>query len=433
MNQSDSVQIALRRAQTSLNHLIPNLVAAQTRMSFFDNVPEAPPDPILGLNLAFQADTHPDKLNLGVGAYRTEEGKPYVLNCVKKAEKKMLESNFNKEYLPIDGLPEFNKASAKLIFGDLVSSKHIVTTQALSGTGAVRVGTALLKQILPPGTTMYISDPTWVNHFNIARDCGVPYKTYRYYSLEKNGFDFEGMTSDIKNAPNGSIILLHACAHNPTGADPTMDQWKAIAEIIKDKGHFPFIDCAYQGFASGDFDRDASAIRLFTSLGIELLCAQSYAKNIGLYGERIGALHCVCNSEKGAVSILSQLKVIIRGMYSSPPIHGARIVATVLADPELCNEWKQEMKTMSDRIRTMRQMLFDSLKSQGTPGDWTNIINQIGMFSYTGLTAAQCDVLTKKYHIYLTKNGRISMPGLSTKTVPYLSKAIHDVVTNPPK
>jgi len=397
-------------------------------MSFFANVTEAPPDPILGLNQAYQSDPHPNKLNLGVGAYRTEEGKPYVLNCVKKAEQKILASNFNKEYLPIDGLGDFNRHCAKLIFGE-VGTSRIVTVQALSGTGALRIGAAFIKQFFPEAT-MYISDPTWVNHFGICRDAGVPHKTYRYYSNKTNSLDFQGMCEDIKTAPAKSVILLHACAHNPTGADLTMDQWELIAEIIKEKGHFAFFDCAYQGFASGDLDRDAAAIRLFVSKGMELFCAQSFAKNFGLYGERIGALHVVCSSEKLASPVLSQLKVIIRTMYSSPPIHGALIVSTILSDPQLFEEWKSEMKIMSDRIKLMRQMLYDAFKELRTPGDWTNIINQIGMFSFTGLSAEQCELLTKKYHIYLTKNGRISMPGLSTKTIPYLANAIHDVVTN---
>jgi len=238
------------------------------------------------------------------------------------------------------------------------------------------------------------------------------------------------MCEDIKAAPARSIILLHACAHNPTGADPTMEQWEILSNIIKEKGHFTFFDCAYQGFATGDLDRDAGPIRMFTEKGLELLCAQSYAKNFGLYSERIGALHVVCSSDKSAKSVLSQLKVIIRGMYSSPPIHGALIVSTVLSDPQLYEEWKSEIIVMSDRIKTMRKLLFDALKANGTPGDWSHIINQIGMFSFTGLSGQQCDILTSKYHIFLTKNGRISMPGLSAKTVPYLANAIHDVVTN---
>jgi len=346
----------------------------------------------------------------------------------KKAEVKLTNSNLNKEYLPIDGLSEFNKHSAKLIFGELVSPR-IVTVQALSGTGSLRLGTAFIKFFLPD-SSIYISEPTWVNHFNICRDSGVQAKTYRYFNNKTNSLDFQGMCEDIKNAPPRSVILLHACAHNPTGADPTIDQWNILADIIKEKGHFTYFDCAYQGFASGDLDRDAAAIRLFIKKGMELFCAQSYAKNMGLYGERIGALHVACATERDATVVLSQLKVVIRGMYSSPPIHGAMIVSTVLNDPVLFEEWKAEMKIMSDRIILMRQMLVDALKQRNTPGDWNNIIHQIGMFSFTGLTAEQCEILTKKYHIYLTKNGRISMPGLSTKTIPYLANAIHDVVVN---
>jgi len=331
--------------------------------------------------------------------------------------------------LPIDGLSDFNKHSARLIFGDLVSPRF-VTVQALSGTGALRIGTAFVKLFFPE-STMYISDPTWVNHFNICRDSGVPVKTYRYFNNKTNSLDFQGMCDDIKNAPPRSVILLHACAHNPSGADPSLDQWNTLADIIKDKGHFTYFDCAYQGFASGNLDQDAAAIRVFVNKGLELICAQSYAKNMGLYGERIGALHVVCGNDKQAAAVLSQLKVIIRGMYSSPPIHGAMIVATVLNDSQLFEEWKSEMKIMSDRIKLMRSMLVDALKALKTPGDWDNILHQIGMFSFTGLSGEQCDILTKKYHIYLTRNGRLSMPGLSTKTIQYLANAINDVVLNP--
>lgn len=420
------VESAIRRTNQTLSQVISTFPT----MSFFSSVTEAPPDPILGLNASFLADPSPNKLNLGVGAYRTEEGKPYILNCVRKAEEKILKGNYNKEYLPIDGLAEFNRQSAKLIFGDLVSPR-IVTVQSLSGTGALRIGVSFIKNFMPEAT-LYISDPTWVNHFSIARESGVPAKTYRYFNNKTNSLDFNGMCEDIKNAPTKSVILLHACAHNPTGADPTIEQWQILANIIQEKGHFPFFDCAYQGFASGDLDRDVAPIRLFVKQGLEVFCAQSYAKNFGLYSERIGAFHVVCLNEKLSAIVLSQLKIIIRAMYSSPPVHGALIVTTILSDPQLFSEWISEVNVMSDRIKLMRKMLFEKLCENKTPGDWTNIINQIGMFSFTGLSPEQCDILTKKYHIYLTKNGRISMPGLNTKSIPYLTEAIHDVVTNKP-
>jgi len=381
------------------------------------------------LNVAFKNDPATDKLNIVVGAYRTEEGKPLVLHSVRKAEDIMLASkDINKEYLPIDGLPEFNSAAAKLLFSaELANSlgKKLVTVQTLSGTGSLRVAGDFIRRFLP-NATVYISDPTWPNHQNIFNAAGVPYKNYRYYDRKNNSLDFEGMTSDIQAAPEGSVILLHACAHNPTGMDPTMEQWDAIAELIKAKHHITLFDCAYQGFASGDLYKDARAIRLFVEKGMELFCCQSFAKNCGLYGERIGALNVVCSNENSAKSVLSQLKAIARATYSNPPLHGAYIVSLVLNRPELFEEWKVELKGMADRINQMRQLLYDQLKSKGV--DWPHVMRQIGMFSYTGLTAQQVEILKTKHHIYLTSDGRISLPGLSTKTVPKLVDAIVDAV-----
>jgi len=397
-------------------------------MSFFEKVPEAPADIIFGLNVAFKSDPHPDKLNLVVGAYRTEEGKPFVLSSVKKAEQIIVNSSeFNKEYLPIDGLAEFNKVSAKLIFGDTYEgvSKKTATIQSLSGTGAVRLGAEFIKRFMPDAT-VYISDPTWPNHKNIFAQAGVPIKTYRYYDTKINGVNLESMISDIQAAPSGSVILLHACAHNPTGADPSLEQWERLAQIIKERKLFPFFDCAYQGFASGDLDKDAQSVRLFVNKGLELFVAQSFAKNCGLYGERIGAFSVVCNSETGAKCVLSQLKSIARATYSNPPAHGAFIVSLILSKPELYNEWRVELKGMADRIHQMRKSLHDQLSAVGV--QWPHIMSQIGMFAYTGLTAHQVETLKSKHHVYLTSDGRISLPGLTTKTVPQLVKAIEDVV-----
>jgi len=336
-------------------------------ISFFDKIVEAPADPILGLNVAFNQDQHPQKLNLGVGAYRTEEGQPYVLQCVKKAEQIILNSaEFNKEYLPIDGHAEFNKLSAQLIFGDLAKtlSKQIVTSQSISGTGAVRLGADFVKKFLP-SATVYISDPTWGNHKNIFNSAGIPIAVYRYYDLKANALDLTGFLEDLNAAPGGSVILLHACAHNPTGLDPTTEQWEKIADVIQRKHHFPFFDCAYQGFASGDLDKDAEAVRLFVKRGMELFCTQSFAKNCGLYAERVGALNVLCLSENAATAVRSQLKTIVRANYSNPPIHGALIVFLILSRPELCQEWKSELKMMADRIHRMRQLLFDTLEKKG--------------------------------------------------------------------
>jgi len=244
------------------------------------------------------------------------------------------------------------------------------------------------------------------------------------------GLDLKGMLEDLNNAPNGSIILLHMCAHNPTGVDPTPEQWHQIYNVVKAKGHIAFFDAAYQGFASGDLDKDAYSVRYFVDQGYDVICTQSYAKNFGLYGERVGAVNIVCSSAKQATAVFSQMQLIVRANYSSPPLHGARIVAMALSDPKLYDLWVRDLKFMANRIIEMRQVLFNELQKLKTPGKWNHILDQIGMFSFTGLNANQCDVLTSKYHIYLTKNGRISMAGLNTNDVEYVAKAIDDVVRN---
>lgn len=397
--------------------------------SFFDKVSEAPPDAIFGLNNQFAADQSKEKLNIVVGAYRTEEGKPYVLNSVKKAEAIILNSGeYNKEYLPIDGLQAFNKAAAQLLFGKpLIDSlgKKLVTVQTLSGTGSLRLAGDFIKKFLPNGTTVYISDPTWANHKNIFTTAGLAIKNYRYYDLKTNSLDFSGFIEDLKNAPDASVILLHACAHNPTGLDPTPQQWESICNIIKEKRHVTLFDCAYQGFATGDLDRDAQAIRMFVEKGLELFVCQSFAKNTGLYGERVGTLNVVCSNDKAATNVLSQLKTLIRANYSNPPGHGAYIVSLLLNRKELFDEWVSELKLMSGRIDQMRTMLHQALKDKGVNMD--HLKTQIGMFSYTGLTSSQVELMKSKFHIYLTSDGRVSLPGLSTKTVHYLANSIVDV------
>eukprot|EP00274_Cyanoptyche_gloeocystis_P004624 CAMPEP_0196654420 /NCGR_PEP_ID=MMETSP1086-20130531/4118_1 /TAXON_ID=77921 /ORGANISM="Cyanoptyche gloeocystis , Strain SAG4.97" /LENGTH=405 /DNA_ID=CAMNT_0041986165 /DNA_START=66 /DNA_END=1283 /DNA_ORIENTATION=+ len=398
--------------------------------SRFDKVPQAPEDAILGVTIAYNNDKTDTKLNLGVGAYRTEDGKPLVLNVVRKVEEILLKENH--EYLAIDGLPEFRNLTAKLIFGEdskLLQEGKVATVQSLSGTGALRVGAAFVEKWLPD-VSVYLPTPTWGNHMNIFTHARVPHKKYRYFSNSIRGLDLEGMLADLQAAADGSIVLLHACAHNPTGCDPTRDQWQRIADVMKSKGHLPFFDSAYQGFASGDLDHDAWAVRHFADRGFELIVSQSYAKNMGLYGERIGALNIVVNNAEEAEKVRSQLKVLIRPMYSNPPAHGARIVAAVLRDPALRAEWKQELKAMADRIMTMRSSLRDELKRLGTPGDWSHIVSQIGMFSFTGLSEIQVEAMTAKHHVYMTKDGRISMAGLSSRTVPHLAHAIDDVVRN---
>ncbi|GAB2268273.1 hypothetical protein Dimus_003248 [Dionaea muscipula] len=400
--------------------------------SVFASIAQAPEDPILGVTVAYNKDPSPVKLNLGVGAYRTEEGKPVVLNVVRKAEQMLVnDPSRKKEYLPIVGLADFNKLSAKLIFGAdsaAVLENRVATVQCLSGTGSLRVGTEFLARHYHQ-RKIYIPQPTWGNHPKVFTLGGLEVKTYRYYDPETRGLNFKGLLEDLTSAPSGAIVLLHACAHNPTGVDPTLSQWEEIRELMRSKGLLPFFDSAYQGFASGSLDADAQSVRMFVADGGECLVAQSYAKNMGLYGERVGALSIVCRTADVAARVESQLKLVIRPMYSNPPIHGASIVATILKDNDMYNEWTIELKEMADRIISMRKQLFDALTARGTPGDWSHIIKQIGMFTFTGLNVEQVAFMTREYHIYMTSDGRISMAGLSSKTVPHLADAIHAAVT----
>ncbi|KAA8525547.1 hypothetical protein F0562_007400 [Nyssa sinensis] len=402
-------------------------------VSRFEGITMAPPDPILGVSEAFKADTNEMKLNLGVGAYRTEELQPYVLNVVKKAENLMLERGENKEYLPIEGLAAFNIVTAELLFGaanSVIQQQRVATVQGLSGTGSLRLAAALIERYFP-GAKVIMSSPTWGNHKNILNDAGVPWSEYRYYDPKTVGLDFDGMISDIKAAPEGSFVLLHGCAHNPTGIDPTPEQWEKIADVIQEKNHIPFFDVAYQGFASGSLDADASSVRSFVARGMELLVAQSYSKNLGLYAERIGAINVVCSSADAAERVKSQLKRLARPMYSNPPIHGARIVANVVGNPALFSEWKAEMELMAGRIKNVRQKLYDSLSAKDKSGkDWSFILKQIGMFSFTGLNKAQSDNMTNKWHVYMTKDGRVSLAGLSSAKCEYLADAIIDSYHN---
>ncbi|KAF8388972.1 hypothetical protein HHK36_025656 [Tetracentron sinense] len=400
--------------------------------SVFSNIVRAPEDPILGVTVAFNKDPSPIKLNLGVGAYRTEEGKPLVLNVVRRAEQLIVNDRSRvKEYLPITGLADFNKFSAKLIFGadsPAIQGNRVATVQCLSGTGSLRVGAEFLARHYHQ-RLIYIPLPTWGNHPKIFATAGLSVKTYRYYDPATRGLNFQGLLEDLGSAPSGAVVLLHACAHNPTGVDPTLEQWEQIRQLMRSKGLLPFFDSAYQGFASGSLDADAQPVRMFVADGGECLAAQSYAKNMGLYGERVGALSIVCKTTDVASRVESQLKLVIRPMYSSPPIHGASIVATILKDRDMYNEWTVELKAMADRIISMRKQLFDALRARGTPGDWSHIIKQIGMFTFTGLNSEQVAFMTNEYHIYMTSDGRISMAGLSSKTVPHLVDAIHAAVT----
>jgi aspartate aminotransferase len=341
----------------------------------------------------------------------------------------------NHEYLPIAGLATFTSAAAKLILGadsPALTEKRTHSIQTISGTGAVHLGGLFLSRFYPGHPTIYFSNPTWANHNQIFSNVGLPTATYPYFSKSTKGLDFAGMKAAIAAAPDHSIILLHACAHNPTGVDPTQEQWIELADLLRSKSHFPFFDCAYQGFASGDLDRDAWAVRYFASQGFEMCIAQSFAKNFGLYGERAGCFHFVTSDRAAAAKTLSrigsQLAVLQRSEISNPPAYGARIASLVLNDPALFRQWEDDLRTMSGRIISMRRALRDRLEQLGTPGTWNHITDQIGMFSFTGLSEGQVLQLRDLAHVYMTKNGRISMAGLNTGNVDYFAKAVDKVV-----
>ncbi|KAI7726579.1 hypothetical protein M8C21_010996 [Ambrosia artemisiifolia] len=419
--------MAIRSALTK-RIITTTLPGSRSISSWWKNVEPAPKDPILGVTEAFLADPSPDKVNVGVGAYRDDNGQPVVLDCVREAERRVA-GNLNMEYLPMGGSNNMVEETLKLAYGedsDLIKDKRIAAIQALSGTGACRIFADFQKRF-SPDSQIYIPVPTWSNHHNIWRDANVPQRTFHYYHPESKGLDFASLMDDVKNAPNGSFFLLHACAHNPTGVDPTVEQWKEISYQFKVKGHFAFFDMAYQGFASGDPERDAKSIRIFLEDGHLIGCSQSYAKNMGLYGQRVGCLSLVCEDEKQAVAVKSQLQQLARPMYSNPPVHGALIVSIILGDPELKQLWLKEVKGMADRIIGMRTSLRENIEKLGSPLSWEHITKQIGMFCYSGMTPEQVDRLTKEFHIYMTRNGRISMAGVTSGNVEYLAKAIHEV------
>jgi aspartate aminotransferase len=412
-------------------HLSKVLSQSISRQShWWTNVTMAPPDVILGVTDAYRKDENPKKVNLGVGSYKDDNGKSYVLECVKRAELLLAAENLDKEYTQITGVPAFGEASIRLLLGDnhdVIKNKQYVVSQTLSGTGGLRVGAEFLKKYFPYSREVYMSTPSWGNHSPIMSDSGFAVKFFRYYEPATRGFDFNGCMEDINKIPEHSVILIQACAHNPTGVDPTPEQWKEISQAVKRRKLFPFMDSAYQGFGSGSVDKDAFAVRLFASDGHELLVSQSYSKNMGLYGERVGALSFITHAADDRDRVLSQLKVLIRRMYSNPPRNGAQIASKVLNTPELRTLWLKEVKGMADRIITMRSDLVDNLKKEGSSQNWQHIIDQIGMFCFTGLSPKQVERITKDFSVYLTKDGRISIAGVSSKNNAYLAHAIHQV------
>lgn len=332
--------------------------------------------------------------------------------------------------MPISGLAEFTKASAELAFSEdspVIKNQLNVTVQGLSGTGSLTIGAMFLSKFWQGPKEVYLPTPTWGNHIPLFSRAGFEVKKYRYYQPKTCGLDFDGAIADISAAPENSIVVLHACAHNPTGVDPKPEQWAELSSVIKKRQLFPFFDMAYQGFASGDINRDATALRQFIADGHQVALAQSYAKNMGLYGERVGAFTVTCTSKEEAARVLSQVKIIIRPTYSNPPLTGARIAHLILTDSALRTSWLKDVKGMADRIMSMRSKLRDGLAKEGSSRDWQHITDQIGMFCFTGMTPEQVDRLSKEFSIYLTRDGRISVAGITSSNVEYLAHAIHQV------
>ncbi|XP_071856890.1 glutamate oxaloacetate transaminase 2 [Bombus fervidus] len=398
--------------------------------SWWSQIEMGPPDPIFSLTERYKADTHPNKVNLGVGAYRDDETKPFILPSVRMAEERIRSRNMDKEYLAIAGNAEFCKLSIKLALGEhsnVVDEGLTATAQTISGTGALSLGGLFLTRFFTGNKEIYLPVPTWGNHASVFTFAKLPVKHYCYYDPKTCGLDHKGLLENLYKIPDKSIILLHACAHNPTGVDPNPEQWKELAELVKKKEHFPFLDMAYQGFATGDIDRDAFGVRHFVKEGIQFALAQSYAKNMGLYGERVGTFTMVCANKDEANRVFSQLKLIIRPLFSNAPINGARIAYEILENAPLREQWMVDIKTMANRIISVRQKLHDNLTKMGSTRNWKHITDQIGMFCFTGLNPNEVEKLINDYHIYLTKDGRISMAGVTSKNVEYIAKAIYEV------
>lgn len=395
----------------------------------FEKVAAAPADPILGLTELFKKDSRKEKINLGVGIYKDEQGTTPVLATVKKAEAALLETEKTKSYLTIEGTAEYGLAVQKLLFGDdstIVSEHKAKTAQAPGGTGALRVAGEFIKRQLG-APKIWISNPTWANHNGVFTAAGLETVQYGYYNAETKSKDFELMVEDLGKADEGDIVLLHGCCHNPTGIDPTADEWEVLAKLCADKKLLPLFDFAYQGFAKG-VEEDAHGLRTFAKYNSEILVASSFSKNFGLYNERVGAFTLVAESEQTAATAFSQVKAIIRSIYSNPPAHGSAVVTHILNNPALRAEWEQEVAEMRDRIQEMRSLFVETLKEQGVTADFSFIERQNGMFSFSGLTKAQVEQLKEEFGIYIVGSGRISVAGMTKANMIPLCKGIAAVL-----
>ena len=395
----------------------------------FAEVPLAPRDPILGLTEAFQADTRSTKVNLGVGVYTDESGKLPLLGAVREAERQRVEQMPARGYLPIDGLATYDRAVQSLLFGadsDLITQGRVCTAQAIGGTGALRIGADLLKRFVPDAE-VWISDPSWENHRALFEAAGFKVNTYPYHDEQTDGVAFDAMKACLSALPARSIVVLHACCHNPTGADLSPAQWREVVALCKDADLVPFLDMAYQGFADG-IAEDGLAVRLFAESGLDFLVSSSFSKSFSLYGERVGALSVVCADKDESTRLVSQLKRVIRTNYSSPPTHGSAIVAAILTTPDLRQQWEEELGHMRDRIRTMRQHFVAKLAEHAPEHDFSFIAAQRGMFSYSGLSSTQVDRLREEFGIYALSTGRICVAALNDRNIDYVVEAVAKVV-----
>lgn len=395
----------------------------------FENVPSAPRDAILGLTEAFRSDSRPEKINLSVGVYQDDRGQTPVLDVVREAEQRLAAESTGKGYLPISGSPEYAQRVQHLLLGadhEAVREGRVVTFQTPGGTGALRVAADFLHTHLPQAT-VWLSDPTWANHPNIFAAARIPTKTYAYYDPQNHGLAIDRMLESIEKIPAGDVILLHACCHNPTGIDPTPSQWQAIIAAVHKRGLLPLLDFAYQGFAEG-IEEDAASLRRFSQGDVELMVCSSFSKNFGLYCERVGALSMICKTVENSQAVQSQVKRAIRTNYSNPPRHGAEIVNWVLEKNTWRARWEQELGQMRERIGSMRQLLVEKLHERGVREDYSFMVGQRGMFSYTGLTPEQVAQLQQQHAVYIVGSGRINVAGINTANVDRLADAIGAVV-----
>ncbi|OGA21858.1 MAG: aromatic amino acid aminotransferase [Betaproteobacteria bacterium RIFCSPLOWO2_02_FULL_67_26] len=399
------------------------------RPSFLAGVEMAPRDPILGVTEAFNADSNPSKVNLGVGVYYDDNGKVPVLECVRRAEQKLAESPLPRNYLPIDGLQAYDRAAQELLFGAgsaVLRDQRVVTVQTLGGTGGLKVGADLLRR-LNRGAGLWISDPSWENHQALFDYAGFQVQAYPYYDAATHGVKFDAMVGALNKLPAGSIAVLHACCHNPTGVDLSPEQWERVIEAVNARGIVPFLDLAYQGFAEG-LDADAAAVRRFAQACPVVFVSSSFSKSLSLYGERVGALSIVTESADMAARTLSQLKRVIRTNYSNPPTHGGQAAVMILTTPELRALWDKELGEMRERIKTMRRQLVEKIRAIRSDFDFSFVIRQRGLFSYSGLNREQVKRLREEYALYAIDSGRICVPALNSRNVDYVARAVASVL-----